>query len=104
MGHLRLIIGYLKATVVHIRLTLGHLRVTIGRLFFSTSQHKANTTELHPKVSSWMLNGFTKFHFMEVVSSCFWTSTAAPLVIRERSLVTQIVLLSACRDDAMTTL
>ena len=53
---------------------------------------------------SWLFYGFTKFHFMEVVSSCFWTSTAAPLVIRERSLVTQIVLLSACRDDAMTTL
>ena len=67
MGHLRLIIGYLKATVVHIRLTLGHLRVTIGRLFFSTSQHKANTTELHPKVSSWMLNGFTKFHGSGVI-------------------------------------
>ena len=44
---------------------------------------------------SWLFYGFTKFHFMEVVSSCFWTSTAAPLVIRERSLVTQIVLLSA---------
>ena len=48
MGHLRLTIGYLKATVVHIRVTLGHLKVTIG--FFSISKHKANTTELHPKV------------------------------------------------------
>ena len=38
MGHLMLTIGYLKATVVHIR------------LFFSISKHKANTTELHPKV------------------------------------------------------
>ena len=45
MGHLRLTIGYLKATVVHIRVTLGHLKVTIGY-----SKHKANTTELHPKV------------------------------------------------------
>ena len=56
MGHLRLTIGYLKATVVHIRVKLGHLRVTIGHLrvtigyFFSISKHKANTTELHPKV------------------------------------------------------
>ena len=64
MGHLRLTIGYLKATVVHIRVTLGHLRVTIGHFrvtighhritighyFFSISKHKANTTELHPKV------------------------------------------------------
>ena len=45
IGHLRLTIGYLKATVVHIRVTLGHHRV-----FFSISKHKANTTELHPKV------------------------------------------------------
>ena len=50
IGHLRVTIGYLKATVVHIKVTLGHLRVTIG-YFFSISKHKANTTELHPKVS-----------------------------------------------------
>ena len=50
MGHLRLTIGYLKATVVHIRVTLGHLKVTNYRLFFSIGKHKANTTELHPKV------------------------------------------------------
>ena len=48
MGHLRFTMGYLRATVVHIRVTLGHLRVT--RLFFSISKHKANKTELHPKV------------------------------------------------------
>ena len=48
MGHLRLTIGYLEATVVHIRVKLGHLRVTIG--YFFISKHKANTTELHPKV------------------------------------------------------
>ena len=35
----------LKATVVHIRVTLGNYR-----LFFSISKHKANITELHPKV------------------------------------------------------
>ena len=46
MGHLRLTIGYLKATVVHIRVTLGHLKVTIEAI----SKHKANPTELHPKV------------------------------------------------------
>ena len=45
MGHLRLTIGYLKATVV--RVTLGHFKVTIG---YSVSKHKANITELHPKV------------------------------------------------------
>ena len=54
MGHLRLTIGYLKATVVHIRKTLGHLRVTLVTFnymqFFSRSKHKANKTELHPKL------------------------------------------------------
>ena len=50
VAHPRVTIGYLKATVVHIRVKLGHLsRVTIG-YFFSISKHKANTTELHPKV------------------------------------------------------
>ena len=49
IGHLSLTIGYLKATVIHIRATLGHLRVTIG-YFFSIRKHKANKTELHPKV------------------------------------------------------
>ena len=51
IGHLRVTMGHLRltiSTVVHIRVTLGHLRVT--RLFFSISKHKANTTELHPKV------------------------------------------------------
>ena len=41
MGHLRLTICYLKATVVDIRVTIG---------YFFLSKHKANTTELHPKV------------------------------------------------------
>ena len=71
MGHLRLTsVGYLKVTVAHIRVTLGHLMVTLGHLrvtlghlrvilghlwvtlgnIFSISNHKANTTELHPKV------------------------------------------------------
>ena len=51
-GHLRITLGHPRVTVVHIRVILGHLRVTIGhhRLFFSISKHKANTTELHPKV------------------------------------------------------
>ena len=57
MGHLRLTIGYLKATVVHIMVTLGHLMVTIG-YFFSISKHKANTTELHPKVDKANLLNF----------------------------------------------
>ena len=53
MGHLRLTIGYLKAIVVHIRVTIGHLRVTLGHLRSTLghlSKHKANTTELYPKV------------------------------------------------------
>ena len=43
MGHLKVIIG-------HLRVTVGHPRVTNYRLFVSISKHKANTTELHPKV------------------------------------------------------
>ena len=35
----------------HLRVTVGHPRVTTGN-FFSISKHKANTTELHPKVMS----------------------------------------------------
>ena len=62
MGHLRLTIGYLKATVVHIRVKLGDLKVTIG--FLSISKHKANTTELHPKVRQTCC-----FHIM---NSEFW--------------------------------
>ena len=62
MGQLRVTIGHLKVTVVHLRVTKGylkatvvHIRVKLGhignyRLFFSISKHKANTTELHPKV------------------------------------------------------
>ena len=48
IGHLRVTIGHLRATMGHLRLTIGHLRVTIG--LCSISKHKANTTELHPKV------------------------------------------------------
>ena len=54
-GHLRVTIGHLRVTIGHLRVTMGHLRVTLGHLtltigFFSISKHKANTTELHPKV------------------------------------------------------
>ena len=49
MGNIWLTNGYLKAIVGHPRVTIGHFRVTIG-YFFSISKHKANTTELHPKV------------------------------------------------------
>ena len=50
-GHL----AHLRATVGHCRATVGHLRFTRGHQFFlffflSLSEHKANTTELHPKV------------------------------------------------------
>ena len=65
MGHLRVTTGHLRVTIGHLRVTIGHLRLAIGyfkatvvhirvtldyRLFFSISKHKANTTELHPKV------------------------------------------------------
>ena len=40
--------GHLRVTEGHLRITIGHLRVTIGNFFISN--HKANTTELHPKV------------------------------------------------------
>ena len=74
MGHLRVTIGYIRrATVGHLMATDGHFRVTIGCyfsatvgqlrvgisqqeslyyrspyfLFFTLSELKANTTELH---------------------------------------------------------
>ena len=55
MDHFRVTIGHLRVTVGHPRVTIGHLRVTMGHLmvtgyFFPISKHKANTTELHPKV------------------------------------------------------
>ena len=61
MGHLRLTIGYVKATVVHIR--QGNIRSPQGnyRHFFSISKHKANTTELHPKVRQTCCTLFLKF-------------------------------------------
>ena len=48
MGHLRVTVGHLRVTLGHLRETIAHLRVTIG--YFSISKHKANTTELQPKV------------------------------------------------------
>ena len=47
MGHLRVTIGDLKVTVVHLRVTIGSILVIT---FLSISKHKANITELHPKV------------------------------------------------------
>ena len=77
MGHLRLTIGYLQATVVHIRVTIGHFKVTIGHYrttvgynFFSISKHKANTSELHPKVRQ------TCSNCRQVVVSKFYFSSA----------------------------
>ena len=49
MGNIWLTNGYHKAIVGHPKVTIVHFRVTIGS-FFSISKHKANTTELHPKV------------------------------------------------------
>ena len=39
-----------RVTMGHLRVTVGHLRVTVGHPRVSISKHKANTTELHPKV------------------------------------------------------
>ena len=57
MGHLRVTIGHLRVIVSHPRETIGHLW-PLGnyKLFFSISKHKANTTELHPKVRQTCLN------------------------------------------------
>ena len=69
IGHIRVTICYLKATVVHIRVKLGHLRVTLGHLRvtidnFSISKHKANTTELHPKVRQTCF--YSKFGYLSL--------------------------------------
>ena len=39
--------GHLRVTVVHLRVTIRSILVIT---FLSISKHKANTTELHPKV------------------------------------------------------
>ena len=57
----RVTMGHLRVTVGHIRVTLGHLKVTIG-FFFSISKHKANTTELHPKVRQTCLYLYPEIH------------------------------------------
>ena len=47
----RVTMGHLRVTIGHLRVTIGHLRVILGSLsWLSISNHKANTTELHPKV------------------------------------------------------
>ena len=57
IGHHRVTLGHFKDIEGHFRVTIGHYRITIGHLFLfplfrflSFSKHKANTTELHPKV------------------------------------------------------
>ena len=57
MGHLRVTIGHFRVskghprvTIGHFRVTIGYHRITIGHYLFSIRKHKANTTELHPKV------------------------------------------------------
>ena len=50
VGHLRVTIGHLRVNVGHPRVTIGHLKVIMGHLRLTISKHKANTTELHPKV------------------------------------------------------
>ena len=57
MGHLRVTIGHPRVTIGHPRVTIGQLRVTTGHpRVTSISKHKANTTELHPKVRQTCLN------------------------------------------------
>ena len=48
IGHLRVSVGHLRVTIGHLRLTIGYLKATV--VHSSISKHKANTTELHPKV------------------------------------------------------
>ena len=55
MGHPRVTTGHPRVTIGHSRVTIGHPRVTIGHPKATAahprvSKHKANTTELHPKV------------------------------------------------------
>ena len=54
IGNPRVTMGHPRVTIGHPRVTKGHPRVTIGSLlvitFLSLSKHKANTTELLPKV------------------------------------------------------
>ena len=76
MGHLRLTIGYPKATVAHVRETLGHLRVTLSHLrvtlgHLRVSNHKANTTDRHPKVRQTCFN--TVVWWYQNVVKCFHT-------------------------------
>ena len=47
---LRVTIGHLRVTIGNFKVTIGYYRITIGHNFFSIRKHKANTTELHPKV------------------------------------------------------
>ena len=47
-----------RVTMGHLRVTVGHLRVTI----LSISKHKANTTELHPKVRQTCDEYETEYH------------------------------------------
>ena len=54
IGNPRVTMGHPRVTIGHPRVTKGHPRVTIGSLlvitFLSLSKHKANTTELLPKI------------------------------------------------------
>ena len=55
MGHLRVTAGHLRVTISHLRLTISYLKATVVHIrvtidYFSISKHKANTTEVHPKV------------------------------------------------------
>ena len=56
----RVTLGHLRGTVGHPWVTIGDLRVT-----FSLSKHKANTTELHPKVRQTCYVFKCKYFFRE---------------------------------------
>ena len=65
MSHLKVTIGHLRVTIGQLRVSMGHLRLTIAYFkaivvhiwqFLSISKHKANTTELHPKVRQTCFN------------------------------------------------
>ena len=48
MGHPRVTTGHPRVTIGHPRVTIGHPKATAAHP--RVSKHKANTTELHPKV------------------------------------------------------
>ena len=64
----RVTMDHLRVPMGHLRVTIGDLRVTIGHI----GKHKANTTELHPKVRQTCLLFCEniQFHIMSKTAVC----------------------------------